>query len=283
MVLMATFDEFETKTMRAFDLQPQKGKHIFLPGKGWGTEIAIQYPVYRKTDKGYIERKKDPICFQARGYRSHSDFEMYGMQPGLKARDLYTPEFYKEFGAQEYFKTTKPSDRGSENVSREELWDNTEITILPNGKKITTLSLEYLLVEKLVEHPEFEQPNNHGRDISDAGALAMVYSDIDREKVKAIFAKNYVDYQVKKLKNVKDFDQDMLQEKIETVKGSIKKIDLFFEAVDKRKEELKRDEKNKGASRSSKSLKEVLGRIDVKPEKNTHVSLELKQLRQADK
>ena len=201
--MMETLDEFEAKTILAFDLQPQEGLYAFLPGKGWGTEIAIQYPVYKKTDAGYVERKKDPVCFQARGYRSHSDFEMYGMQRRL-VRDHYTPKFLKEFGCQEYFETTKLAEKGVEDISREELWNNTEITVLPNGKEITTLSLEYLLVEKLIENSKFEQPNNHGRDISDAGALALVYEDIDREKVKEIYTQNYINNIVKRLTAKKD-------------------------------------------------------------------------------
>ena len=196
---MRTFDEFERKTMMAFELQPQEGITAFLPGKGWGTEIAIQYPVYQQTPEGLVERKKNPACFEARGYRSHSDFEMYGMQPG-SPESHYTPEFRQAFGAPEYFEATKMD----EDVSRDELWHNTEVTVLPNGRKITTLSVEYLLAEKLMEYPKFEKANNHGRDISDAGALALTFDDIDREKVKEIYTKHLIDYRIRKLEEEKD-------------------------------------------------------------------------------
>ena len=55
------------------------------------------------------------------------------------------------------------------------------------------------MVEKLIENPEFEEPDNHGRNISDAGALALVYEDIDREKVKEIYTKNYINHLAKRL------------------------------------------------------------------------------------
>ena len=103
-MMMESLEEFEAKTMLAFDLQPQEGEYAFLPGKGWGTEIAIQYPVYKKTPNGLVEREKDPACFEARGYRTHSDFEFYGT---VEAKGHYTPAFLRRFGAQEVFKTTK--------------------------------------------------------------------------------------------------------------------------------------------------------------------------------
>ena len=199
-IVMETFDEFEAKTMLAFDLQPQEGEIAFLPGKGWGTEIAIQYPVYKKTADGYVKRKKDPACFKKRGYRSHSDMELYGMLNAAKDNGpLYTPEFHEKFGSQEVFQATKVANAMGVNVpTREELWDNTEITILPNGRQIKTMSLEYLLLEKLMEYPNFDKPNNHGRNISDAGALALVYEDIDREKVKELY-KRYLDLKTQKI------------------------------------------------------------------------------------
>ena len=205
---MRTFDDFEKKTMQAFDLQPQEGEYAFLPGKGWGTEIAIQYPVYKKTANGYVERRKNPACFQERGYRTHSDFELYGMS---KEGKHYTPDFAAHFGDPEWFETTKMHDKDDEeNITRDELWANTEITVLPNGKKIKTLSVEYLLVEKLIENPHFSAPNNHGRDISDAAALAIVYDDIDREKVKEIYMRNYVGYNVNKLKSKQNLSNEQI-------------------------------------------------------------------------
>ena len=183
---MESLEEFEAKTMLAFDLQPQEGEYAFLPGKGWGTEIAIQYPVYKKTPNGLVERKKDPTCFEARGYRTHSDFELYGT---VDAKGHYTPAFLRRFGAQEVFETTK-MDRDSTLLTRDELWNNTEITVLPNGRQITTLAVEYLLADKLIQDPNFNHPGFHGRNVSDAGALALVYEDIDRAKVKELYTRH---------------------------------------------------------------------------------------------
>ena len=41
-ILMPTLDNFYERTNLAIKTQPQEGKYFFLPGKGWGAEIAIR-------------------------------------------------------------------------------------------------------------------------------------------------------------------------------------------------------------------------------------------------
>lgn len=183
-ILMPTIDSFYEKTALALSVQPQKGRYFFLPGKGWGTEIAIRGDI--------VGRTKHNKYLHAIPYRSHSDFELYGVPNNF----AYTQAFHDAFGSQEYFgeTQTKMFGRKENNTSpipRGYIKENSEITVL-DGANIQTLNLEMLIADKLIsEKFQFNKPNNHGRDISDSACLALLY-DVDIDKVKNIINDFYI-------------------------------------------------------------------------------------------
>lgn len=174
---MMTEEEFDHDTMAYFRMRKQEGETFFLPGKGWGNEIAIRYDVLRPNGE---RRKKSHLDV---GYRSHSDFELYAVPPDFKTQGANS----------EFFPTVKgPETFG---IPREKILDNLETTLLPDGQKIKTMSVELLMVDKLREdHCQFFKPNNHGRNISDSAALMLSYDDIDRDKVRMFFDRYYIQH-----------------------------------------------------------------------------------------
>lgn len=183
-ILMPTIESFFERTSLAIASQPQEGNSYFLPGKGWGAEIAI---------RGQISgRKKYSKYLHTIPYRSHSDFEMYAVSKNFS----YTEEFKTLFGSQERYEETQTKMFGRTDNNRSPipagyLRENSEITVL-NGLNIKTLNLEFLFADKLIsEHYEFNKPNNHGRDISDSACIALLY-DLDRDKIKKIINDFYI-------------------------------------------------------------------------------------------
>lgn len=183
-ILMPTLDSFYERTNLAIKTQPQEGKYFFLPGKGWGAEIAIRGQI--------VGRKKHSQYLHTIPYRSHSDFEMYAVPENFS----YTEDFKDLFGPQEIYKETqsKMFGRVGNNTSpipKRYLKETSEITNL-NGVNIKTLNLEFLFADKLIsEHYEFNKPNNHGRDISDSACIALLY-DLNINKVKTIINDFYI-------------------------------------------------------------------------------------------
>ncbi len=179
-ILMPTLESFYERTNLAISTQPQEGRHFFLPGKGWGTEIAI---------RGQVQgRKKHSKYLQAIPYRSHADFELYSVPQNF----AYTPEFKDLFGGQETYDETYTKKLGKRKpIPLGYIKENAETTSL-NGVEIKTLNLEFLLAEKLIsEDYVFNKPNNHGRDISDSACIALLY-DMDVDKVKQIINDFYI-------------------------------------------------------------------------------------------
>ena len=183
-ILMPTLDSFYERTNLAVKTQPQEGKYFFLPGKGWGTEIAIRGQV--------MGRKKHSRYLHTIPYRSHSDFELYAVPENFS----YTEDFKDLFGSQETYRETQSKMFGrvgnnTNPIPEGYLKKTSEITNL-NGNNIKTLNLEFLFADKLIsEHYEFNKPNNHGRDISDSACLALLY-DLDINKVKKIINDFYI-------------------------------------------------------------------------------------------
>ena len=183
-ILMPTIDSFYERTSMAINAQPQEGNFFFLPGKGWGAEIAIRGQIHG--------RKKHSKYLHTIPYRSHSDFELYATPKDFS----YTQDFKDLFGAQEVYEETRTKMFGRTDNNRNPipvgyLQQNSETTIL-NGTKIKTLNLEFLFADKLIsESYKFDKPNNHGRDISDSACIALLY-DLDVNEVKKIINDFYI-------------------------------------------------------------------------------------------
>ena len=173
-ILMPTLDSFYEMTRLALDVQPQKGLTFFMPGKGWGSEIAIRGQV--------VGRKKHTKYLHKIPYRSHSDFELYSVPKHFR----YSSKFQELFGSQEWYgETQTKSFKYGHNIPMGYMKEGSETTIL-DGLSIQTLSLEFLMADKLVsEGYNFDKPNNHGRDISDSACIALLY-DLDVDKIKEI-------------------------------------------------------------------------------------------------
>jgi hypothetical protein len=85
-ILMPDIVAFNTATKTALATMPQSGRHNYLAAKGWGAELAILGEAKN--------RKKNKLNFTI-PYRSHSDFELYGVSDEF----AYTEAFYNIFGA----------------------------------------------------------------------------------------------------------------------------------------------------------------------------------------
>ena len=129
-ILMPTLDSFYERTNLAVKTQPQEGKYFFLPGKGWGTEIAIRGQV--------MGRKKHSRYLHTIPYRSHSDFELYAVPENFS----YTEDFKDLFGSQETYRETQSKMFGrvgnnTNPIPEGYLKKTSEITNL-NGNNIKT-------------------------------------------------------------------------------------------------------------------------------------------------
>lgn len=151
-IQMPTEKAFYENILLALSLFPQKenGKIKYVFGKGIGIEIAL---------RGQISnRNKNEVEFP---YRSHSDFEMYGMD------GEYNKNFVHIFGAQEKYPTTKT--KGLTNLPPD-LIGNTAEQVNLDGIDVLIPQLEILFLDKYLKQES--TPREQGID---AALLAKQY------------------------------------------------------------------------------------------------------------
>ena len=154
-VQMPTEQSFYENVLLATSLFPQQenGDINYMFGKGIGIEIAL---------RGKVEsREKNDIEFP---YRSHSDFELYGMD-----RESDT-QFTEIFGAQERYPTT--TTKGLSNIEPG-LMTNTAEQVDLDGITVLVPQLEILFLDKYLKQES--TPREEGID---AALLAKQY-DLD--------------------------------------------------------------------------------------------------------
>ena len=162
---MPTEQDFYRKTLLATSLwHQQNGNKInYLLGKGAGVEVALRANV--------VGRTKRPVEFS---YRSHSDFELYAVNPETGANTVYPDPFKKVFGAQEYFPVTKT--KGLKNIPSTLLHETAELVDF-GEVSVRIPQLELLFLDKYIARES--TPRIEGID---AEVLAKQYV-LDRQKV----------------------------------------------------------------------------------------------------
>lgn len=168
-IQMPTEQAFYENVLLATSLFPQtENENInYMFGKGIGIEVALRGEVANRT--------KNDIEFP---YRSHSDFEMYGMDGD------YDPTFREIFGAQERYPTTKT--KGLAQIEPGLMADNAEKVNL-DGVTLLVPQLEMLFLDKYLKQES--TPRGEGVD---AALLAKQY-DLDYGRV----YKYLLDYSIK--------------------------------------------------------------------------------------
>lgn len=160
-------DIFYKKVLLGVSLwrQEEAGKINYLMGKGVGAEISLRGTIGGKT--------KRAINFP---YRSHSDFELYAAyNPEDGKKKVYTPQFLKVFGSQEYFPST--DTKGLKNLPPHLLYETAE-TVDLGGIKVKVPQLELQFLDKW--NSTESTPRAEGND---AELLAQQYV-LDRELVR---------------------------------------------------------------------------------------------------
>ncbi len=191
---MKTMDDFYRKVLLAISLWRQKDSigTTYLLGKGVGLEVALQGKV--------LGRKKKSVGFS---YRSHSDFELYGVN------DRGNNSLFQEvFPGEESFSSGCGKTKGLVNLPPD-LLSNTFETVDLGGVKILVPELELLFLDKYVE-PE-QTPRQEGHD---SHLLARQYV-LDREKIH-----KYLDpYVIKPA--IQNIEQDFEEKEEEHMKAVI--------------------------------------------------------------
>ena len=187
--LMPTLDVFYMDTLLAVSAMRQSSLFTndensieYYPGKGWGVEIALLGNV--------LGRQKRNISFP---YRSHSDFELYGMdfksdKHGGKIDDekTYTSDFKTIFGSQEIFSSNHT--KGLKNLPEDLISKSATICML-GDIPIKIPELEILFLDKWImteSTPRIVQ----GDKMYDAECLARQYV-LDPKKCHE-YLENYV-------------------------------------------------------------------------------------------
>lgn len=132
-IMMPEEHDFYRSVLLAVSLYPQKNqkdKIQYLFGKGIGVEIAL---------RGTIEGRRQYEMQSS--YRSHSDFELYDSDGS------YTKEFYKVFGAQEYYPPTKT--KGLKKIPEGHM-DKTHEIVKIDGYQVLVPQLEILFLDKFL-------------------------------------------------------------------------------------------------------------------------------------
>ena len=196
-ILMTNLQDFYKKVLLATSLFPQRdGNEInYLQGKGTGTEIALLGQV--------VGRKKNPVNFPI---RSHSDFELYGVDVEKQkqvqtSHSIYPIEFAEVFGNQEYFPLS--ATKGLKEIP-EDLLHETAEDVDFGGIKILVPQLELLFLDKYIAAES--TPREDG---SDAELLARAY-DLDRDKLHEYLDRFVLKPTEKRLrKNIEDVTNDL--------------------------------------------------------------------------
>lgn len=171
-IQMPTEKAFYENVLLAISLWRQKegDKTNYLLGKGIGVEVALRGNVTGRT--------KRPIEFS---YRSHSDFELYGVDynagedgGNTGGKTVYTEPFVFVFGNQEYYPVTKT--KGLKNIPPNLLHDTSEIVDF-GGAQVLVPQLELLFLDKYIVRETTPRAEGY-----DAELLARQYI-LDRAKI----------------------------------------------------------------------------------------------------
>jgi hypothetical protein len=173
---MPTEEDFYRKVYLAASLwrQVQGTETKYLFGKGAGVEIAL---------RGNVQgREKRPVAFP---YRTHSDFEFYGVQyeaaenGAYISGEVYPEQFQRVFGGQEYFHPTRT--KGMKNLPPDLLHTTAEKVDF-GGIELKVPELELLFLDKWLSQESTPRSVN-GQVMTDAEVLARQYV-LDREKTR---------------------------------------------------------------------------------------------------
>lgn len=168
-IIMPDMDTFTAKMILAHALMPQldeSGNVTYLFGKGAGAELALQ---------GEVEGRSKQ--FTEVPYRTHSDFEIYGVTIDSYEAIPNSHRFTAVFGGQEIYPVTHT--KGLHNLPPDYLHETAEV-VSYGGVDFLVPRLELQFVDK------FEKANETvERDLrqkTDAEWLAVAY-DLDAELV----------------------------------------------------------------------------------------------------
>lgn len=159
-IIMPSEQDFYRKTLLAVSLwrQQEGDKTNYLLGKGAGVEVALRGNIQNRT--------KRPIEFS---YRSHSDFELYGVDynagengANLGGKPIYTEAFQEVFGSQEYFPVTKT--KGLKNLPPTLLSETAEVIDF-GGVPVRVPQLELLFLDKYMAKESTPRVEGHDADL----------------------------------------------------------------------------------------------------------------------
>lgn len=176
-IIMHDMDTFTAKMLLAHALMPQRdenGNITYLFGKGAGAELALQ---------GEVEGRNKQVAEVP--YRTHSDFEIYGVVTDSYDAIPHSQRFTAVFGSQEIYPISQT--KGLHNLPPTYLHETAE-TVSYGGVDFLVPRLELQFVDKFEKANETVERNL--RDKTDAEWLATAY-DLDTELVHATID-NYV-------------------------------------------------------------------------------------------
>lgn len=169
--IMPDMDTFTAKAVLARALMPQvneQGEIQYLFGRGAGIELSVQGQVAGR------HKRTDDVP-----YRSHSDFEIYGVEADNYDYIDHSDRFRAVFGGQEIYPVGKT--KGLADLPETCLHDTAE-TVNFGGIEFLVPSLELQFTEKVKSANESKETELRG--ITDAEVLAQTY-DIEGDMVHA--------------------------------------------------------------------------------------------------
>jgi hypothetical protein len=161
-IIMPDIDTFAAKVVLAQSLMPQvdqQGNIQYLFGKGVATELAIQGAV-----SGRQKSEQDTPS------RSHSDFEIYGVEGASYSNIEHSDRFRAVFGGQEIYPLD--STKVLRGLAPDFLHD-TANTVDYGGVRFLVPKLELQFVEKLISDHQDTEMKLRGH--TDAALLATTY------------------------------------------------------------------------------------------------------------
>lgn len=162
-LIMPDMDTFTAKMVLANALMPQRdenGKTTYLFGKGAGAELALQ---------GEVEDRSKQIAEVP--YRTHSDFEIYGVATDSYDAIPHSHRFTAVFGSQEIYPVTQT--KGLHDLPPDYLHETAEVVNF-GGVDFLVPRLELQFVDKFEKANEKVERNL--REKTDAEWLAATYT-----------------------------------------------------------------------------------------------------------
>jgi hypothetical protein len=205
-IQMDTIDDFYKKVLLAVSLWHQSDAMgtTYLLGKGIGVEVALQGKV--------LGRKKKAVDFS---YRSHSDFELYGVNDGSNGN-----LFEEVFPGEESFSSESRRTKGLVNLPPD-LLSNTFETVDLGGVKILVPELEILFLDKYVA-PE-QTPREEGFD---AELLAKQY-ELNRNKIHEYLDLYVIEPTIQKIEqSFEDMEEEQMEAVVDFISFSVQELQI---------------------------------------------------------